>query len=438
VAVVGGGLAGLAAAWRITRAGAEAVVLERKSSPGGRAGSSVDGETGEPVDTGQHIFMGCYRSTLSWFAALGTRPLVRLSRALEVPWLLDGGGTASFRAVSLPAPFHLLGGLLAIGGLTFGDRLRLLRLAGIMVPGGRLDGMSVAAWEDKLGVPRAVRDLVLDPLALAALNETPAGASALPFVAVLRALALGGRRGSAIGFAAAGLGDTYVGAASAVIERGGGGVRGGAWANGLLVRGSRIAGVKLAGGEEIEADAVVLAVPPWDLSALAAGVPELSAIAVSARSLKPSPILTVHLWWNREVFPGLFAGLAGSRFDWLFNRTALVGPGKDRSEHLCVVKSAARGLLGMKPAELAGLAESELRSRLPGTNGAKAIRSRTVWETGATVSLAPGTDRLRPGAATPVKGLLLAGDWTATGLPATIEGAVRSGFTAARGALAAI
>jgi len=436
VVVVGGGLAGLAAAWDIGRAGAEAVVLERKSSPGGRAGSGIDQETGEPVDTGQHIFMGCYRSALGWFSALGTRPLVGFQTALEVPWLLEGGGTRSFRAVPLPAPFHLLGGLLAIEGLTFGDRLRLLRLARVLAPAAKLDGISVRTWEERLGVPRPVRDYALEPLALAALNETPSGASALPFVAVLRALALGGRKGSAIGFATVGLGETYTGTATAAIEKAGGRVRTGAWANGLLTGKDRITGVKLAGGEEIEADAVVLAVPPWDLVSLAAGIPELSTIAGEAGSFIPSPILTVHLWWDRAVFPGRFAGLAGSKYDWLFNRTAIVGQGKDRTEHLCLVKSAARDLVGRPPGELAEMAETEVRKYLPGTRGAMVTRSRIVWETRATVSLAPGTARLRPDAVTPVKGLFLAGDWTATGLPATIEGAVRSGFAASRRALA--
>jgi phytoene dehydrogenase-like protein len=294
------------------------------------------------------------------------------------------------------------------------------------------DAITVRAWEDSLGVPPLVREYAIEPLALAALNEDPNMAAARPFAAVLRALAMSGGRGSAIGFANTGLGDTYAGAAAGTIERAGGLVRTGEWVSGLLVREGRATGVELAGGEELEADAVVCAVPPWDLAPLAASVPALAAVAGAAGSFKASPILTVHLWWDRSIHPGRFAGLAASKFDWLFNRTAIVGSTAGKTEHLCLVKSAAGGMLGKKPEELAEMAEEETRRYVPASAGAKVVRARTVWETKATVSLIPGTGRLRPGTETPVKGLVLAGDWTDTGLPATIESAVKSGMTAAR------
>jgi squalene-associated FAD-dependent desaturase len=436
VAVVGGGLAGLAAAWDIARAGVEAVVLERKSSPGGRAGSAIDEETGEPVDTGQHIFMGCYRSTLDWFAALGTRPSIRFQSGLAVPFLQEGGTVVSLRAAPLPAPFHLLAGLLRLPGLTFREKIRVLRLGRVLVPGAADDGMSVSEWEDRLGVPSLVRAYALEPLALAALNENPCRVSARPFTTVLKTLALAGWRGSAIGFASTGLGDTYIGPAAAGIERAGGSLRSGAWASGLLVKRGRVAGVRLAGGEEMEADAVVLAVPPGDLAPLAAGVRELEGIVMAAGRLEPSPIATVHLWWDRPVFRELFAGFAGGTFDFVFNRTGIIGPNRENTQHLCVVRSAARDLLGLKPGEMAARAEECMRRFVPDSAGAKVVRHRTVWETRATVSLAPGTNQLRPGPGTALPGLVLAGDWTATGLPATIEGAVQSGMAAARMILA--
>ncbi|MEK7476643.1 MAG: hydroxysqualene dehydroxylase HpnE [Candidatus Coatesbacteria bacterium] len=433
VVVVGAGLAGLRAAWELARSGHEVTVLERKAAAGGRAGSAPDPETGEPVDTGQHVFMGCYRATRAWFGALGTESLLAFQDRLEVPYRLLGGATRGFRAAPLPPPLHLAVAAMTMAGLGLRERLGLLRLAPdiLFAPGARRDQATVAVWEDMRGLPRAVRDYLLDPLAIAAVNEPPSRASALPFLTVLRALAWS-RAGSRIGFARAGLADLYVPAAVRAIEAAGGALRTGAWAARLVVRDGRAAGVELAGGETVEGDAVVAAVPPWDLAALLGDGPGSAELARATKGFEASPIVTVHLWWDSTVHPGAFSGLPDGPFQWVFNRTAIVGPGNSGHEQLCVVRSGARELLGRKPDELAELAAGDLRRRLPAARDARVLRARTVWETKATVSLTPGSDSRRPMAATPVRGFVLAGDWTRTGLPATIEGAVVSGESAAR------
>lgn len=434
---MGAGLAGLRAAWELARAGCEVVVLERRSAAGGRAGSAPDKETGEPVDTGQHAFMGCYRAARRWFKALGTAELLEFQGRLRVPYILPGDGRREFRAAPLPAPFHLLGGAMTMPGLRLGDRMGLLRLASALAfnPKPELDRLTVARWEDARGIPGAVRDYLIDPLAVAALNEEPGTVSALPFLAVLRTLARSGNAGSRIGFATAGLADLYVPASVRAIEAAGGSLRTGAWAAKLIVREGRAAGVELADGEAVGAGAVVAAVPPWDLPALLRDTGSLEPLASAAAAFHPSPIVTVHLWWDRPVHPGPFSGLPGGSFHWAFNRTAILGGGPPGREHVCLVRSGARGLIGKKPDELAALAADDLRARLPAARDARVVFARTVWETKATVSLAPGTAARRPGPATPLPGFVLAGDWTATGLPATIEGAVVSGASAARAVL---
>ena len=142
--------------------------------------------------------------------------------------------------------------------------------------------------------------------------------------------------------------------------------------------------------------------------------------------------------WLVIVSAVAFSGLVGSRFHWLFNVTAHAGPGKAQAEHLCLVKSGARDLLGEKPDTLAAAGEEEIRRYVPQARQAKVIRQRVVWETKATVSLQPGTAALRLKTATPVPNLALAGDWIDTGLPATIESAVRSGMSAAKNVLACL
>lgn len=430
--MIGAGLAGLRAAWGIARAGHEVIVLERKTAAGGRAGSAPDPRTGEPVDTGQHVFMGCYTATREWFRALGTESAIAFQPRLEVPYLRAGGVRIGFRAAGAPAPLHLLGGLARLPGLTWRDRIAPLPAAMLRRPVAGLDAITVREWCDRSRVSRAVRELVVEPLALAAINDDPAVASALPLAQVIRTLAWSGNRGSVLGFARSGLGDAYAPAAIAAIIAAGGSVRTGTWAARMIVEAGAVKGVTLQDGTELPADVVVSCVPPSDLQALIREQPELRDLAEDAGRWQYSPILTVHLWLDRPVLPDRFAGLLGGSFDWAFNRTAIVGGTGEGEQQLALVKSGARGFLGRSPDELEALAVTELRRFLPGAGIAHVVRSRPVWETKATVSLAPGTDALRPGPETAVRGFVLAGDWTRTGLPATIESAVVSGQAAAR------
>jgi squalene-associated FAD-dependent desaturase len=385
------------------------------------------------VDTGQHIFMGCYHHTLDWFAELGTRDTLWFQDRLEVPYRRRGGSQVVFRASHLPPPLHLLGGLAALEGLTVLEKARLLGLAAAFGRLDKLDGITAARWLDRIGVPRAARELVLEPLAIAALNELPDAVSALPLAITLRELASTGHRGLALGFAVTGLRDTYVQAATDRITAAGGSVRTGTWATRLVVGADgRIAGVKLADGGTLDAPEVVAAIPPWDLAALVDEVAVLKPLGDAAGRFRPSPIVTVHLWLDRRIHAGRLTGLVNGTFHWLFDRTEILGGSSGTEEHLCLVKSGARDLLGKKPDELAKLAEAEVRAFLPEMAGATVLRSRVVWDPNATVSLVPGTDAYRPGPQTAVPGLFVAGDWTRTGLPATIESAVKSGELAAR------
>ena len=440
VVVAGAGLAGASAAWRLAGRGFEVHLLERNSTAGGRAGSSIDPESGEPIDTGQHALMGCYSSTLRWFAEMGTRHLVHIQDRLDVPFASNPA--VRFRAKSLPAPLDLLGGIMALPGMDSASWLKALSLGRVVFAGRSLDKVTVSGWMDSLGLPVPLRKWVIGPLALAALNEQTGVGSAYPLARVMRRI--GRRRGkwSALGWASAGLGDLYLGPVRNRVETTGGVFRTGAEINGIIENGGKVAGVRLSGGGEIRADAVVLALAPWDLGRVLEGVPSCASVAENAGKLKASPILTVHLWMDAGVLAGPFLGLEDGPFDWVFNRTLMVGT-SPRSEHqggenpwrgvqhVCLLRSGARELLGKKPVELEEMALECLRRAIPGFDRAGIVHRRIVWETRGTVSLVPGTDALRPRARTPVKGLVLAGGWTATGFPDTIESAVISGERAA-------
>jgi squalene-associated FAD-dependent desaturase len=429
VVVVGAGLAGASAAWDLAGRGFKVILLERNSSAGGRAGSAPDPETGEVIDSGQHLLMGCYSSTMKWLRELGTAGLVRFQERLEVSYASNPA--VVFRARRLPPPLNLLAGIMGVPGMTTGLLLKTLRLGRALFSGRSLDGMTVAEWLDRLGIPVPVRRWVLDPLSLAAVNEQPEIGSAYPMVRVMRRLSRWGGKWSALGWATAGLGDLYLGPVKKRVEDAGGEVRFSAEVNGIMVEDGKVSGVRMSGGGEVEADAVVLALPPWDLPKVLEGIPSCSSISGNAGKLKPSPILTVHLWLDTVVLGKPLMGLVSGPFDWVFNLSHMIGPARKGMQHVCLLRSGAREMLGRKPVELEEMALDCLRRSFPGAGPLQVVHRRVIWETKATVSLTPGTNALRPGARTPVQGLVLAGGWTATGFPDTIESAVISGRRAA-------
>ena len=194
----------------------------------------------------------------------------------------------------------------------------------------------------------------------------------------------------------------------------------------LVVDNDRAAGVAIP-GERIAAGAVVSAVPWFSFPAFAVDVPGLAGISRDAAAMTPSPIVTVNLWYDRPVTDTAFIGLPGRTFQWVFDKGRIFGGG---ASHLSLISSGADEVVALANEELRAMAEREVGEALPAVRAARVVRAIVVREKRATFSLAPGEPR-RPAAMSPVKRLYLAGDWTDTGLPATIEGAVASGHRAA-------
>lgn len=440
VVVIGAGFAGLAAAVRLTDLGARVTVLEKRGVLGGRAYSFRQPDTGAVVDNGQHLFMRAYTETLAFLGRLGTADRVAFEPRLEVTMAGPDGRRARLACPALPAPLHLLAGLLRFEGVPAGARLHLAR-AGLAMAraarrgeeaGAALEGVTVDAWLRTLGQPPEARRVFWDPLTLATLNDAPEVVSARWLLAVVRRAFVGPRGAGDLGFAETGLSDLYTEQARAIVEAAGGTVRTHASAEALEVVGDRVVAVRLAAsgrgaGERVPADAVVAAVPhrvvPGLVPPALAGRPPFEGLA----RLGVSPIVSFHLWYDRPIAPRPFLGLLDSPLHWLF----------DRGSHVTAVTSGARDLVVRPRPELAELAAREIARLLPAARGARLLRAHVIKEPFATPSLAPGAGRLRPGTRTPLGNLLLAGDWTATGLPGTIEGAVQSGHAAAAALAAA-
>ncbi len=434
VVIIGGGFAGLSAATALAASGARVLVLEARPQLGGRATAFVDRVTGELVDNGQHVLFGCYYETMRFLRRIGAEDRVRVSPALEVPFIDLRGRRSVLRCPPLPAPLHLLAAILDWDTLPWSDRLSALRLAGPLRRARRgvlPRDQTVAEWLAANRQGKRLRKWLWEPLAVAALNQLPGEAAAAPFVRVLAEMFGPEASASAIVLPTRPLHLMYAEPAREYIAARGGEVRTGALAR-LVVHGDRVEAVEVR-GERVPVARAVAAVPWHALRQLfGGGVPAAMApIVRSAAAMASKPIVTVNLWYDRPIMTEAILGLPGRTMQWVFEKRLAFG---EEASHLSLVSSAA-GAIAARPAEeLVRLAAAEVAGALPAARGAALLRGSAIREKQATFSLAPGQPP-RPSTETPVAGLVLAGDWIDTGLPGTIESAVVSGHRAASSVL---
>jgi squalene-associated FAD-dependent desaturase len=429
VVVLGGGFAGLSCAVRLAEAGRRATVLEKKPHLGGRAYSFRDAETGDSVDNGQHLFMGAYVETRAFLELIGTADRLAFGDSIRVDYAdASGERDALVCRTGLGAPLHLAAGVIGLRGLSLADKWSLTRLDACLrrvkaLPAlpAELDRQTVREWMDGLGLPRRVQERLFDPIALGALNDDPTVAAATGFVQVLLRGFYQDVEHSKLGLSTVGLSELYTAAATEYVER-----RGGRVLLNAKVKSVRPGAVTLESGSELAAESIVSTLPPWDLLKLE--LPQ--ALRGEWEALKPAPIVSLTLWLDREVVAEPFLGLLGTEIQWAFNKTrihALAGGG----QCLALVISGAHRHVSSDPKALLELAKRDLARCLPAFQKATIKRWKVVKEPFATLSPAPGSDARRPAAASPLPGFYFAGDWTQTGLPATIESAVLSGRRAA-------
>jgi squalene-associated FAD-dependent desaturase len=432
VLIIGGGFSGLAAGVALAEEGRGVRLLEQKPHPGGRARSFLDPVTGSVVDNGQHIIMGCYHSTIHFLSTIGTLDRIRFQQHLTVRFLDRNGRLTALQCPGLPSPWHVLLGVLRSGSFSFKHKLEVLRLgrslqwARAMDRG--LEKLSVREWLTRLGQSESLQRNFWDLLCIAALNEDPSKANAGLFERVLQLALFSSPADSRIGIARVGLSDVYVDAATAYIRARGGRVECSRSVASLLVSEGQCRGVRLSSGEEIEAESVLSAVPSFQLASLLPGeLLRFEPFFAPVVSLRPAPIISINLWFDRPITELDFVGLRGTTIQWLFNKGKILGSGEN---YVSLVLSGAHRHIGRGKEELLAMALRELGDLFPEAQKVKLHHALVIKERFATFSPTWEAEQLRPTARTPVRGLYLAGDWTATGLPATIESAVQSGYTA--------
>ncbi len=437
VIVIGGGFAGLATAVALAREGVRVKVLEKRPVLGGRAYSYTDATTGEVIDNGQHAMMGCYHETLRFLDRIGASGKLAIQPRLSVPMLDADRGEAAISCAPLPSPLHMAAGVLRYRLVDASDRVRIL-VGGLRLLALKkrrdplLRSSTVEQILDVLGQSPRARSAFWHPVAIATLNEDPKLASADLLAEVMLRAFFAGKDDARFVLSKVGLSELYTADAHRYVVERGGTIESKAHVVGIGVRGDEVSHLDLRDGRRLTAAAYVSAVPPQGLfPLLPVAVRRDDAMLGGIERLTSSPIVSVHLWFDRHVTGHAFAGFVGTQTHWMFNRDEIAGRRDRDGAYLTFVISGARDVVELDAETLVAATLADARRMLPAARGAVLRHAQVVKEKSATMSPTVEAARLRPPTATRFCNFALAGDWTDTGLPATIESAVASGHAAA-------
>jgi squalene-associated FAD-dependent desaturase len=408
--VIGGGLAGLSAAAALGSAGFRVEVFESRPFLGGRATSfplAPSDDASEQIDNCQHVLLRCCVNLLDFYVRLGVRDRIHFYR--EFYFIEPGGRISTLCRGALPAPLHFTESFLRMRFLSLGDKLSIARgLLALRRERNRrddLDRITMLDWlREKRQTPRAIERFWRQVL-VSAINEDVDRLAARHGFQVFWLGFLARADAYEMGVPSVPLGELYQ--AELWREIGDVSMRMRAPVERIDARGIT------AGGEHHTADYYVCALP----------FERLAALGLAAPAFEHSPITGIHLWFDRPVTDLPHATLLDRTLQWMFN--------KSEGRYLQLVVSASRELAGKSRQEIVALALDELNEFLPGVRQARLEKAHVIKELRATFSAAPGTEALRPASETSRPDLFLAGDWTRSGWPATMEGAVRSGYLAA-------
>jgi squalene-associated FAD-dependent desaturase len=426
IAIVGGGLAGLAAGCALAGSGFRVTLFERRPYLGGRASSYQHPGTGEVVDNCQHVLLGCCTNLIQFYERLGVERKIRWYDRLT---FLEPGGRASVIEPSiLPAPFHNASAFLRASCLDLSDKLTIGMAMAVLAPVMPRDtGETFLAWLRRHAQTKQAVERFWKPVLVSALNEELDGMS-VPYAAqVVRESFLKSAAAGRMGVPTVPLTELYSVAGDYIAAHGGE----------IRLRCSVEAFVPgpdpvklLASGGEASFDFVVFAVPFDVLSRILPQTPEARPLGQVLTRFETSPITGIHLWFDRQITELDHAVLLDRTIQWMFHKSKLLGRNENGS-YVELVVSSSKTLVEKSRTEIVELALAELREFFPGARDAKLVKSTVIKEVHATYSPRPGIDVYRPRPETVWPRVFLAGDWISTGWPATMEGAVRSGYMAA-------
>ena len=432
VGIIGGGLAGLAAGCALADAGFKVTLFERKPYLGGRASSYEHPATGEVVDNCQHVLLGCCTNLIDFYSRLGVKDKIRWYETLT--FIEPGGRTGTLSPSGLAAPFHASPAFLKFPLLSMRDKIGVGQaMLSVLKGAPKDDGKDFMTWLREHGQTQRALDRFWGPVLVSALNDDLDQVSVTYGAMVFRDAFLKSAEAGRMGVPTVPLSQLYGEAADYIRARGGE----------VLLR-SSVEGFTTDGekptvhasGGDVEFDYVISAVPFHAVEKLLPDSAKTGSFAEELQGLHTVPITGIHFWFDREVTRLEHAVLLDRTIQWMFQKSKILGrvaPGGPAAagSYLELVVSSSKTLLEKPRGEIIELAQRELAEFFPAVREARLLKATVVKEVHATFSPAPGSDahRLRP--QTPWKNVFVSGDWTATGWPATMEGAVRGGYATA-------
>ena len=402
-------------------------MFERRPYLGGRASSYQHPGTGEVVDNCQHVLLGCCTNLINFYERTGVADKIRWYDRLT---FLEPGGRASVIGTSfLPPPLHTAPSFLSAHCLKLRDKFAVARAMMALMPGLPKDeGKPFLHWLRAHGQTELAIERFWKTVLVSALNEELDRVSVTYAAQVFRESFLKSARAGQMGIPSVPLTQLYNAAGDYIGKRGGE----------VRVRASVDSFRAMPDGVEICSDGrqqvfdcALLAVSFDTISRLLPTLPEAESLRTSVRQFESSPITGIHLWFDREITSLEHAVLLDRTIQWMFNKSRLLGRAQDSGSYLELVVSSSKTLVEKSRQEIIDLALRELAEFFPAVRNAQLVKATVIKEVHATYSPKPGVDQYRPANATSWPRVFLAGDWTATGWPATMEGAVRSGYKAA-------
>ncbi|MBL7959256.1 FAD-dependent oxidoreductase [bacterium] len=424
VIVIGGGVAGLAAATLLSDRGFQVTLIEQKHRLGGRTFSFQDRTTSDVVDNGQHILMGCYHYTLRWLELLKQAHHTQTGRLIHIPFVAPHKKLSPLIIPDLPMPIHLLVGILRFKNLSFLERLLLIK-AGLKLSFQHIpEKISVNDWLSNLGQNENLKTYFWNPVCLAVMNASLQNASAKLFTTALKQMFFVKRGYSRIIIPKTGLSELFVRPSEVMIRQNGGIVLLDREVDKIRLTNDQITGITLGDKNILQADVYVSAVPQSGFNKII-DQDIRDKYFNSMTILGTSPIISIYVWLTGihtdQLFHGSFIGCIHTKIQWVFKKSDSL---------LEITISSAGDMVNRHREEIVEVIVEELRMLFSDFEGSMVRHYLVIKERNATFSQSPDSEFHRSSCITPIKNLYVTGDWTDTGLPATIEGAVKSAFTA--------
>lgn len=440
VGIIGGGLAGLSSACALADAGYQVTLFERRAFLGGRASSYEHPGTGEVVDNCQHVLLGCCTNLRNLYRRLDVEDKVRWYK--RITFIEPGGHSGCIEASWLPAPFHSAISFMQYGLLSLKDKIGIARALLALIPGVPEDSSDdFLSWLRRKGQTQAAIDRFWVPVLVSSLNEELDKSSVKYAALVFRDAFLKSAEAGMMGVPTAPLSELYGVAANYIRARGGE----------VLLR-SGVDAIDCDGDREVKLhlndrdyifDYCVSAIPFHTVGRILPKGAESEELQQKVSHLRTVPITGIHLWFDREITPLEHAALLNRNIQWMFQKSKILsrsaaqtasqnaGQEAKSGSYIELVVSSSKSLLTMGRAEIIDLALKELTEFFPEASAAKLVKATVIKEVHATFSPAPLSDEFRLDPSSPWPRLFLSGDWTATGWPSTMEGAVRAGYLTA-------